>query len=129
MVKIKAVILAAGEGKRLRPFTYTRPKVLIPVAGKTLLEHILSFLKRQNITEVVFIVNYMKDKIINYLGDGTRYGMKFSYVDQPVAKGTADALQYAETAIGDDDFLMIYGDILTHPENICLLYTSPSPRD
>jgi len=118
VVKIKAVILAAGEGKRLRPFTYTRPKVLIPIAGKTLLEHILSFLKPHSITEVVFIVNYMKDKIINYLGDGTRYGMKFTYVEQPIAKGTADALQYAETAIGDDDFLMIYGDILTHPDNI-----------
>ena len=118
VIKIKAVILVAGEGKRLRPFTYTRPKVLIPVAGKTMLEHILSSLKRHDIGDVVFIVNYMKDSIINYLGDGTKYGMQFRYVEQPVAKGTADALRYAETAVGDDDFLMIYGDILTHPDNI-----------
>ena len=73
---MKAVVLAAGEGVRLRPLTLTRPKHLIPVGGKPLLEHLLISLKTAGIDEALIVVHYMADKIKEHFGNGAHLGMK-----------------------------------------------------
>jgi len=107
---MKAVILAAGEGIRLRPLTLTRPKHLIPVGGKPLLEHLLTSLKAAGIDEALIVVHYMADRIRQYFGDGSRLGMKLEYVVQKQIGGTADAAGMAEDYV-KEDFLLVYGDL------------------
>ncbi|MEQ9714888.1 MAG: bifunctional sugar-1-phosphate nucleotidylyltransferase/acetyltransferase [Candidatus Asgardarchaeia archaeon] len=115
-------MLAAGEGKRLRPFTYTRPKVLIPIAGKPIIEHTIINLRESGIRDIIIVVHYLKEKITEYLGDGTKFGVSITYVEQPDLLGTGDALLYVEKYLHGSDFLMLYGDLLTHKDNItCLL--------
>ena len=111
---MKAVVLAAGEGLRLRPFTYSRPKHLIPVGGKPLLEHLLTVLRDAGLRESLIVVHHKADMIKDYLGDGAKLGMKIEYVVQPKILGTADAASMVEEYV-TDDFLMIYGDLLVSP--------------
>lgn len=127
--KIKAVILAAGEGTRLRPFTYTRPKAMIPVAGKPILEWIIESLRNAGLTEIIIVVHYMKEKIIEYFGDGSNFNVKITYVEQPEAKGTGDALLQVEKFIKGHDFLLMYGDLLTPYENIVKLLDEYHKRE
>lgn len=108
---MKAVILAAGEGVRLRPFTYTCPKHLIPVGGKPLLEHLLTALRDGGLGEALLIVHHKADMIQDHFGDGARLGMKIEYAVQPKILGTADAASVAEDYI-TDSFLLVYGDLL-----------------
>lgn len=107
---MKAVVLAAGEGVRLRPLTVTRPKHLIPVGGKPLLENTLLAVKSAGLDEAVIIVHYMAEKIKEHFGDGSKLGMKLEYVLQREVRGTADAVIPAEPYVSDD-FLMLYGDL------------------
>jgi len=107
---MKAVVLAAGEGIRLRPLTLTRPKHLIPVGGKPLLEHLLTSLKTAGINESLIVVHYMADKIQQFFGDGAHLGMKLEYVVQKQIGGTADAASMAED-YAKEDFLLVYGDL------------------
>jgi len=107
---MKAVVLAAGEGIRLRPLTLTRPKHLIPVAGKPLLEHLLTSLKAAGIDEALIVVHYMADKIQQFFGNGAHLGMKLEYVVQKQIGGTADAAGMAEN-YAKEDFLLVYGDL------------------
>lgn len=108
---MKAVVLAAGEGVRLRPFTYTCPKHLIPVGGKPLLEHLLTALRDGGLGEALLIVHHKADMIKDHFGDGARLGMKIEYAVQPKILGTADAASIAEDYI-TDSFLLVYGDLL-----------------
>lgn len=108
---LKAVVLAAGEGQRLRPLTFTRPKHMIPVGGKPLLEHHLEALKDCGIEEVLLVVGYKSDYIKKYFEDGSRLGMKIEYLHQKKIMGTADAFKLAEDHV-DGDFLATYGDLL-----------------
>ncbi|MDH5447827.1 MAG: sugar phosphate nucleotidyltransferase [Candidatus Bathyarchaeota archaeon] len=114
---MKAVILVAGKGTRLHPLTLTRPKHLVPVGGKPIIDHILTALKNAGINEVVFIVNYMAERLQHHLGDGTKYGMKFEYAVQKQLNGTADATSFAEPFM-KKDFLLTYGDWLTTSDAI-----------
>lgn len=114
---MKAVILVAGKGTRLQPLTLTRPKHLVPVAGKPIIDHVLTALKQAGISEALLIVNYMAESLRQYLGDGTRYEMKFEYAVQEQLKGTADAASFAQPFV-EDDFLLTYGDWLTTPRAI-----------
>ncbi|MFQ6068499.1 MAG: bifunctional sugar-1-phosphate nucleotidylyltransferase/acetyltransferase [Candidatus Bathyarchaeia archaeon] len=109
---MKAVILAAGKGTRLRPLTLTRPKHLVPVGGKPIIDHILIALKLAEIHEVVFIVNYMARRLRHYLGDGAKYKMTLEYAVQEQLRGTADATSFAEPFV-KEDFVLTYGDWLT----------------
>ncbi len=109
---MKAVILAAGKGTRLHPITFTRPKHLVPIGGKPIIDHVLAALKNSGINEVVFIVNYMAERLQRHLGDGTKYEMKFEYTVQKLLKGTADAASFAEPFV-KESFLLTYGDWLT----------------
>src|SRR3989338_8959446 len=88
----KAVILAGGKGTRLRPLTLHTPKALVDIQGKTITEWIFDLLKRHGITEVIITVGYLKEKIKKYYGDGSKFGMKISYVDEDKPLGTAGAL-------------------------------------
>ncbi len=88
----QAVILVGGKGTRLRPLTLEIPKALIPIHGKTLTEHLFDMFKKYGITEIILSVGYLKDKIIQYFGDGSRFGVKISYIKEESELGTAGPL-------------------------------------
>jgi len=115
---LKAVILAAGKGVRLEPLTLTRPKHLIPVGGKPLLEWLVKGLKSSGIEEALIVTYYMGEKIREYFGNGSKFGLDLSYITQKDILGTADAISMAEGYVEDDDFLAIYGDLLVSEETI-----------
>jgi len=115
---LKAVILAAGKGVRLEPLTLTRPKHLIPVGGKPILEWLLKGLKSSGLKEVLIVVFYMGEKIREQFGTGSKYGLDLSYVTQKDIMGTADAIGMAEGYVEDEDFLVVYGDLLVSEEAI-----------
>ena len=114
---MKAVVLSAGEGIRLRPLTLTRPKHLIPIGGKPLLEHLLTSLKTASLEEVLIVVHYMSEKIQGFFGDGSKLGLQIKYVFQKEMGGTADAIATIEPFV-EDDFLLVYGDLLITPNVI-----------
>jgi UDP-N-acetylglucosamine diphosphorylase/glucosamine-1-phosphate N-acetyltransferase len=114
---MKAVILAAGEGTRLRPFTLTRPKHLISVGGKTVMEHVLDAVKNAGVNEVIVVVHYKAEQLRDFLGDGSKFGLSIEYAPQTEMKGTADAIRTVESNV-NEEFLLIYGDILTTSEAI-----------
>jgi len=114
---LKAVILAAGEGVRLQPLTFTRPKHLLPVAGKPILQHLIENLKKAGINEALIVVRYKAEMIKNFFGNGEKLGVKISYVEQGSEKGTGDAVQAAEPHV-EEDFLLLYGDLLVEAEAV-----------
>jgi bifunctional UDP-N-acetylglucosamine pyrophosphorylase/glucosamine-1-phosphate N-acetyltransferase len=108
---MKAVVLAAGEGVRLQPLTLTRPKHLIKVGGKPILEHCLNALKACGIDEAVIVVHHMADAIRQYLGDGKKFGLRIEYVEQQAVLGTGNAVSVVEPYM-KSEFLLVYGDLL-----------------
>jgi bifunctional UDP-N-acetylglucosamine pyrophosphorylase/glucosamine-1-phosphate N-acetyltransferase len=123
---MKAIVLAAGQGKRLRPFTKTRPKHMIPIAGRPLLEHLLISLRENEVKEVVLVVGYLSEQIQNFLGDGSDFGMKIEYAAQDKIEGTASAIKVAKEYITEDKFLVVNGDLFvsTHAVKDVLSQTS-----
>jgi glucose-1-phosphate thymidylyltransferase long form len=115
---MKGVILAAGKGTRMREVTDTIPKPLVPVGNKPILQHILEAVRGSGVTDILLIVQYMKDRIIDRFGDGKESGVTISYVDQPEMKGTGEAAGLARGFVGSDDFLLMFGDIMTPPGNV-----------
>ncbi|MCL0065837.1 sugar phosphate nucleotidyltransferase [Dehalococcoidia bacterium] len=114
---MKAVIMAAGEGKRMHPLTYTRPKVMVPVAGRPILEHLVLEITRAGIRDFVFIVGYRDEAIRNHFGHGERWGVSIEYLTQRKQLGTADALRPASCLI-DGNFLLANGDAIVAGEDI-----------
>jgi len=114
---MKAAILAAGEGVRLQPLTATRPKHLIKVGGKPILEHCLNALKTSGVNEAVIVVNYMADAIRAYFGDGKRLGLKIEYAEQNAVLGTGNAVSMVEPFV-QEDFLLVNGDLLFDAEAV-----------
>jgi len=111
---MKAVILAGGYGKRLRPFTETTPKPLLPVAGRGIIEWQIKWLKYYGIDEIVICAGYLKEKIIEQIGNGSRYGVKVGYVVEEEPLGTGGALKNAEHILKNEaSFLVLNGDVLT----------------
>ena len=108
----KVLILAGGEGVNFRPLTYELPKALIPIKGKPLLEHTFDLLKKYNLTDIILSVGHLGDKIRQYFGDGSRFGVKLTYLQQKNSRGTAQPVKQAQSVIGDKRFLLIYGDVL-----------------
>ena len=108
---MKAVILAGGQGTRLRPLTLHTPKALVEIRGKTMTEHLFDLFKRHDITEVVMTVGYLKEKIKDYYGDGSKFGMKISYVDEDEPLGTAGALIKIKHLL-TESFIVTNGDEL-----------------
>jgi UDP-N-acetylglucosamine diphosphorylase/glucosamine-1-phosphate N-acetyltransferase len=114
---VKAAILAAGQGVRLLPMTATRPKHMIKVGGKPILEHCLDALKPSGIDEVLIVTHYMADAIRTYFEDGKKFGLKIEYADQKAMLGTGNAVSVTEPYM-NDDFMLLYGDLLFTPEAV-----------
>ncbi|REA02043.1 glucose-1-phosphate thymidylyltransferase [Haloferax sp. Atlit-6N] len=112
---MKAVILAAGEGTRLHPLTQTRPKSMLPIGDRPLLEHIVDAVTAAGIDELLFVVGYKRERIQNYFGNGERWDASIEYVTQENPRGTGHALLTAEPAISGD-CLVINGDRIVEPE-------------
>jgi mannose-1-phosphate guanylyltransferase/phosphomannomutase len=110
---VKAVVMAGGEGSRLRPLTSRRPKPLAPVANKPVMEHIVDLLRRHGITEIVATLHYLADEIESYFGSGSDFGVSMHYVVEDTPLGTAGAVKLAEDILENQPFLIISGDALT----------------
>ena len=108
---MKAMILAAGRGKRLRPLTDETPKPLIKVAGKSLIEYHLENLAHAGIKDIVINTAWLAEKIHDQLGDGARYGVTIRYSDEGTALETAGGIIKALPLLGDDPFVVVNGDI------------------
>lgn len=109
---MKAVILAGGLGNRLKPFTEIIPKPLLPIGEKSILEIQIERLKSSGFNEIILATNYKSDYIENYLGDGSRYGVKISISKENIPLGTAGPLTLLKGKL-DKPFVVINGDILT----------------
>jgi len=114
---LKAIILAAGEGSRMRPLTYTRPKVMLPIVNKPILEHLLVEASQAGIREFIFIVGYCDEQVRGYFGKGEKWGVNIGYCNQRKQLGTADALKMAESLV-DGNFLVMNGDIIVNQKDI-----------
>jgi UDP-N-acetylglucosamine diphosphorylase/glucosamine-1-phosphate N-acetyltransferase len=113
----QAVILAAGEGQRLRPFTVGKPKVMLFVAGKPILQYIIESLAQNGIRNIVLVVGYRKEQIFDWLGAGEQFGVDITYITQDIQLGTAHALCQAREAT-DPEFLVLPGDNLIEADTI-----------
>ena len=109
---MKAVVMAGGEGSRLRPLTIGRPKPMVPIVNVPVMEHILSLLRRHGVTEVVVTLQYLANVIQEYFGDGSDFGMRIHYTVEETPLGTAGSVKNAEELL-DEPFLVISGDALT----------------
>ncbi len=109
---MKAVVMAGGEGSRLRPLTIGRPKPMVPLVDKPVLGHILELLKYHGITEIVITLQYMPSVIQDFYGDGSGLGLNITYVVEEMPLGTAGGVKNAASHL-DDTFLVISGDALT----------------
>ena len=120
---MKAVILAAGEGQRMRPLTANRPKVMLPIAGKPILEHLLIEVKEAGIEEFILVVGYCDKQVRSYFDNGGKWGVKIAYSEQRKQLGTADAIRMAG-GVTDGNFLVINGDVVVSRADIKRLMKS-----
>jgi len=109
---MKAVIMAGGEGTRLRPLTSNAPKPLLPLVNRPMMEHIVGLLKRHGIDEIVVTVAFMANAIRDYFGDGSEFGVSISYATEETPLGTAGSVRNAKDQL-TERFLVISGDVLT----------------
>ncbi len=107
----QAVVLTAGEGQRLRPFTVTRPKAMLSIADKPILQYVVEALAQNGIRNIVFVVGYRKEQVYDYMGAGERFGVDITYVTQETQLGTAHALLQARE-VAEEEFLVLPGDNL-----------------
>jgi UDP-N-acetylglucosamine diphosphorylase / glucose-1-phosphate thymidylyltransferase / UDP-N-acetylgalactosamine diphosphorylase / glucosamine-1-phosphate N-acetyltransferase / galactosamine-1-phosphate N-acetyltransferase len=113
----QAIILAGGEGQRLKPFTRLRPKVMIPVANKPILRYIVEALAESGIRHIVLVTGYRREEIQDYFGSGKKFGVDITYVVQNTQVGTADALKQAKN-IAATRFLVLPGDNIISAETV-----------
>jgi mannose-1-phosphate guanylyltransferase/phosphomannomutase len=110
---MKAVVMAGGEGTRLRPLTSNRPKPLVPVLNKPIAQHIVEHLKRAGVTDIVVTLYYLAEEIQKYFGDGSDMGVNLIYSIEDTPLGTAGSVKKAEKYLDDDTFIIVSGDALT----------------
>lgn len=109
---MKGVILAAGLGTRLLPITENKPKHMIPIGGKPLILHLLAALKSNGVNELILVVRRGENSTKSLLEDGEKFGLKIEYSTQEAPVGTANAVESAKEFVGEEDFLVVYGDLL-----------------
>jgi mannose-1-phosphate guanylyltransferase len=109
---VQAVILVGGEGTRLRPLTSTVPKPVVPLVDRPFISFMLEWLCAHGIDDVIMSCGFLATSVRNVLGDGSAYGIRLRFVEEPDPRGTAGALKFAETLL-DERFLMLNGDVLT----------------
>ncbi|RJO63124.1 MAG: glucose-1-phosphate thymidylyltransferase [Dehalococcoidia bacterium] len=114
---MQAVILAAGEGTRMRPLTLNRPKAMLPVANKPILEGVVLEAQKAGITDFIIVAGYQAEKIKEYFGNGDKWGVRILYRLQEPARGTADALKAAQNIVRGN-FLVLNGDIIINEHDI-----------
>jgi len=108
----KVLILAAGRGIDLRPFTYEIPKTLIPVHGKPILEHSIELFRDNGLKDIYIVIGHLGNKIVSHFGDGSRFGIKITYIKENKEQGTAAPLRKAIKHLQGAPFVMMYGDTL-----------------
>jgi len=109
---MQAVILVGGEGTRLRPLTSTVPKPVIPLVGRPFIAYMLEWLRAHGVDDVVMSCGFLASGVHNVIGDGSEYGIRLRYVEEPRPLGTGGAVKFAEKLL-DERFLMLNGDVLT----------------
>jgi mannose-1-phosphate guanylyltransferase len=109
---MQAVILVGGEGTRLRPLTSTVPKPVVPLVDRPFISYMLEWLRKHGIDDVIMSCGFLATSVRNVLGDGSAYGIRLRFVEEPDPRGTAGALKFAESLL-DERFLMLNGDVLT----------------
>lgn len=111
---MRAMILAAGRGERLRPLTDQTPKPLLPVAGKPLIAHQLQWLQTAGISEVVINLHHLGEQIEAFCGDGAAFGVAIRYSHEDILLETAGGIVNALPLLGDDPFVLLNGDVFTN---------------
>ncbi|MFM9149368.1 MAG: NDP-sugar synthase, partial [Solirubrobacterales bacterium] len=109
---MRAMVLAAGLGTRLRPVTYSLPKPMVPVVNRPVMEHIVRLLASHDLTEIVANLHWFPDTIESHFGDGSEFGVSITYSREDELLGTAGGVRKVEDFLGDQ-FLVISGDALT----------------
>ena len=110
---MKAVIMAGGEGTRLRPLTSNQPKPMLPLGNRPMMEHIVRLLKEHGFDEIVVTVAFMANNIRTYFGNGSDFGVRMVYATEETPLGTAGSVRNAMDELSDERFLVISGDVLT----------------
>ncbi len=110
---VKAVVMAGGEGSRLRPITVNLPKPLVPIANRPIMWHIVQLLKRHGITDIVTTLHYLADEIQGAFGDGSDMGVNITHSLEDIPLGTAGSVKQADILLRDSTFIIISGDALT----------------
>ena len=110
---MKAVVMAGGFGTRIQPLTHSRPKPMLPIINKPMMEHTMMTLKDLGITEFIVLLYFKPEIIQDYFKDGSEFGIKITYVVPDDDYGTAGAVKLAEKYIGDENFIIISGDLVT----------------
>src|SRR5437870_2727171 len=109
---MKAVIMAGGEGTRLRPLTLSTPKPMLPIANLPMMEHIIRLLRDHGFDDIVITVAFLAQNIRTYFGDGSEFGVRIRYATEDSPMGTAGSVRNARAEL-DERFLVISGDVLT----------------
>src|SRR3954465_1632387 len=109
---MQALILAGGEGTRLRPLTSTVPKPVVPLVDRPFIVFMIDWLRAHGVDDVVMSCGHLADGVRNVLGEGSSVGVRLRYMEEPRPLGTGGALKYAEEML-DERFLMLNGDVLT----------------
>jgi histidinol-phosphate phosphatase family protein len=110
---MQAVIVAGGRGNRLSEFTKEIPKPMLKIADRPLLQHQIELLKKYGITDIIILVNYLKNAIMDYFGDGSKFGVSISYFEEKEPLGTAGGIKEIESQ-WKDYFLVLYGDVMVN---------------
>ena len=123
---MECVVLAAGEGKRMRPLTAKRPKVMLPLANRPMMEHLVLAAREAGITDFIFVVGYGEREIRRHFGDGSGFGIHIRYAPQRQQRGTADALRSARDFV-TGPFLLLNGDMIVKSPDIANLCSCQAP--
>jgi UDP-N-acetylglucosamine diphosphorylase/glucosamine-1-phosphate N-acetyltransferase len=123
---MQCVILAAGEGKRMRPLTAHRPKVMLPIGNRPMLAHLVDAVTAAGISDLVMVVGYEEQSIRSWFGNGGDRGVSIRYVSQRRQSGTADALNTAKDLVSGR-FLMLNGDMILSSDDIAALMARDAP--
>ncbi|NYT18298.1 MAG: NTP transferase domain-containing protein, partial [Methanobacteriales archaeon] len=114
---MRGIILTAGEGTRMRPLTLTRPKTMLPVGGKPLLQYNLEALRDAGVKDITLVVGYYQEVVEEYFQDGEKFGVKIEYVTQEERLGTAHAIATAGSSM-NEEVIILNGDILVQSQVI-----------
>ena len=110
---MKAMILAAGFGTRLRPLTDKVPKPMVPILNRPILEHTIHLLRTHGITDITINLHHQPEMITDYFGDGEKYGVQLHWSHEPEILGTAGGIKKAQQWLDGESFLVINSDVVT----------------